>query len=168
MNRARFAIAATVMVIGFVVASAPFADAQQAPQLNSVLAGKKLTPPIRGEAQVEFTACAGNSVGCTRREGNTIVTTVPVKNVSSAPIARLRIDVTWYDKAGTVVTGGQGVLSALLQPGEVQTIRIETPYDGRMSTNNFLFAHVNGTIKPKRVAKLDVPRPAAEPAAAKK
>ena len=81
----------------------------------------------------------------------------------------MKIDITWYDKGGTVVTGGQGVIAGLLQPGEVQTVRIETPFDSRMATNNFLFSHVNGTVKPKRVAKLDVPKePAAAPAAAKK
>jgi hypothetical protein len=166
MNRARLAFAAALVIAGV---AGPGVEAQQAPQLNSVLAGKKLTPPIRGEAQVEFTACANNSVGCTRREGSTIVTTVPVKNVSAAPIARFKIDVTWYDKGGVVVSGGQGVLTTLLQPGEVQTVRIETPYDARMLTNNFVFSHVNGTVKPKKVAKLDVPRePAAAPAAVKK
>ena len=161
MNRARFALAATLLI----TAVLPVLG-QQAPQLNSVLAGKKLTPPIRGDAQVEYTSCAGNAVGCTHNQGGMIVTTVPVKNVSSAPIARLAIDITWYDKAGTIVAGGKGVIPGLLQPNEVQTVTIETPFNAKMSTNNFRFSHVNGDVKPKKVAKLDS-KPAA-PAPAKK
>jgi hypothetical protein len=161
MNRVRSIVAATVIAIGGVVLLGPAAYAQQAPQLNSVLAGKKLTPPIRGEAQVQFTACAGNAVGCTKRNNDVIVTTVPVKNVSSGPIARLTINITWYDKAGAIVSGGRGVVNGIIQPGEVANVMIETPYNARMQTNNFVFSHVNGTVKPMKVAKLEGPTTAA-------
>ena len=162
MNRARLIVAATVIAIGGVALLGPTTHAQ-APQLNSVLAGKKLTPPIRGEAQVQFTACAGNAVGCTKRNNDVIVTNVPVKNVSSGPIARLTVNITWYDKAGAIVSGGRGVINGLLQPGELGNVTIETPYNARMQTNNFVFSHVNGTVKPLKVAKLE---PAATAAAA--
>src|SRR5258708_32153924 len=116
MNRLRYAMAATLVSTGLcasiVLAQAP---------TTSVLAGKKFTPPIKGEAQIEFT----NPV--TKREKDMVVTKIQVKNVSGGPIARLTIDETWYDKAGAVVGGGKGTINGLLQPGEMQTITIETP-----------------------------------------
>jgi len=135
----------------------------QAPP-TSVLAGKKFTPPMRGEVMVEFTAPV------TKREKDLVVTRVQVKNIAAGPIARLTISETWYDKAGGVVGGGKGTINGLLQPGEIQTIVIETPYDAKMNGNNFNFSHVNGTVKPQKVAKFDMPpkQPAAQPAAGKK
>ena len=156
MNRARLLSAATLTVL--VAAAAP-AFAQPKPELRTVLAGKTFTPPLRGEAQVQLMAPV------TRRDGALVTTRIVVKNVSAGPIARLTIDETWYDRAGAVVAGGRGVISGLLQPDEVQTVVIETPYDARMSSNNWNFSHVNGTVVPKRVPKIEIP-PAAPAAAA--
>jgi hypothetical protein len=162
MNRERFSVAATLLFTGvFAVAALP--AAAQAPQLNSVLAGKKLTPPIRGEAQLQVVWPP-----VTKRDKDVVVTRFMVKNVSSAPIARLAIDIPWYDKGGAVVAGGKGVVN-LIQPNEVQTVLVETQYNAKMLSNNYQFSHVNGTIKVVKVAKLEVPKePAATPAAAKK
>ena len=44
---------------------------------------------------------------------------ITVRNASAAPIARLQIAETWYDKAGAIVTAGRGVINGLLQPGEI-------------------------------------------------
>jgi hypothetical protein len=152
MTRARLAFAATL--IGTAL-SAHVALAQNPPppNLTPILEGKKITPPLRGEAQVEFTSTKPN------REKDNVVTKFTVKNASPAPIARLEIDETWYDRGGAVLTGGRGILNKLLQPGEVQIITIETPWKAGMLSNNYNFKHVNGTVKPKRVAKLDVPKP---------
>jgi hypothetical protein len=161
MNRARFGLAATV--IGSVLVACA-AQAQTPPPMKSVLAGKKFVPPAKGQVEVEFTQPA------TRRVKDMVVTTIVVKNIHvSSPIARLTIDETWYGKDGAVVSRGRGVINGLLQPGEVQAITIETPYNARMSANNFNFSHANGTVKPNKVAKLEVPKePAATPAAATK
>jgi hypothetical protein len=162
MNRAPFALAATFVTL--FAGAALAGQATQAPPMTSVLAGKKFTPPVRGQADVEFTAPVS------RREKNFVITRIQVKDISNAPIARLTITETWYDKGGAVVTGSKGFINGLLQPGEIQTITIETPYDAKMSSNNFTFTHANGTVKPTRVAKLDAPPkdPAAKPAATAK
>jgi len=170
MNRARVAFAAT-FVSAFALAGAALVaqatQATQAPPMQSVLAGKKITPPLRGQAEVEFTSSKPTRVK------DDVVTKFTVKNTSNAPIARLEIDETWYDKGGAVVTGGRGVINGMLQPGEIQVITIETPYKAGMNSNNYNFKHVNGTVKPKRVPKLDAPsttakgggkEPAAKPA----
>ena len=54
MNRARLASAA--LVVGSVMFAGAVMTAQvtQAPPMTSVLAGKKFTPPVRGEALVEI------------------------------------------------------------------------------------------------------------------
>jgi len=164
MNRARFTFAATLVGASFIAAAA-LAQAQQPPPMTSVLAGKKFTPPFKGQAEIEFTKPV------TKRDKDMVVTTVQVRNTQTAPVLRLTIDETWYDKAGGLVTGGKGVVPRL-EPGEVATVKIETPFNPKMSANNYNFAHANGTVKPRQVSKLvpagDAKEPAAKPASATK
>jgi hypothetical protein len=166
MNRARVAfgatLVATMLTAGTALAQATTtqAPATQAPPLPSVLAGKKFTPPIKGEALIEYTSPV------TKREKDLVVTRITVRNASLAPVPRLVIAETWYDKSGAIVTGGRGEVKGLLQPGEIQTIVIETPYKTGMSSNNYNFSHANGSVKPTRVQKLDVPKDGADAKAA--
>ena len=159
MNRARFVFAAALVGAGLAAGSVLAQTAPQAPPLTPVLAGKKFTPPAKGQALVEYTKPA------TRRDKDMVITKIVVKNTSEAPIARLTIDETWYDKAGGLVTGGKGMVNGLLQPGEVKAVEIMTPYNAKMSANNFNFAHANGSVKPTLVKSLDEPKAAAKPAA---
>src|SRR4029453_15536505 len=101
MNRAHFAFAAT-LVCALTFAGLAAQVHAQAPNLTPILAGKTFTPPLRGEAQVEFVSTKPSPTG------DNVVTKFTVKNVSSAPIARLQIAETWYDKGGAVLTGGRG------------------------------------------------------------
>jgi hypothetical protein len=154
MNRARIALAATLVATAFV--GDVIGQTPQAPPMKSVLAGRKFTPPIKGEANVEYTAPV------TKREKEMVVTRITVRNASVGPIPRLTIDETWYDKGGVVVTGGKGIVQGLLQPGEIQVVTIETPFNAKMTSNNYQFGHANGTVKPVRVPKLEMPKPTAE------
>jgi hypothetical protein len=162
MNRARHALAAT-LVGASLVSVAIAAQTTSSPPMTSVLAGKKITPPLKGAAEIQYTKPV------TKKEKNLVVTTFMVKNMSNAPIARFTVDETWYDEKGNVVTGGKGVIG-ILQPGEVQEMRIETGWNPKMKANNYNFSHVNGTVpKPKRVDKLgDDKEPAAKNASATK
>jgi hypothetical protein len=175
MMRARYVLAATVMGASL-TGVAMFAQTPQAPPMTPVLAGKKFTPPVKGPAEVELTKPV------TKKEKDMVVTRIQVKNVSTAPIARLTVDESWYDKGGALVAGSKGVINGLLQPGEIQTIVIETQYNAKMAANQWVFSHANGTVpKPKRVDKLlaglgnEAPvkpaaaaKPAAKPTAKKK
>jgi hypothetical protein len=152
MNRARVAFSATLIATTLASGAALASQTSQAPPMKSVLAGKKFTPPIKGEAVIEFTQPV------TKREKDMVVTRVTVRNASLGPVPRLTISETWYDKGGTVVTGGKGSINGLLQPGEIQVIVIETPYNAQMNGNQFNFTHANGTVKPAKVAKLEVPK----------
>ena len=135
-------------------------DKPKAPEFKSVLAGKKFTPPLRGPADVDFVR------GATKREGNLLVTKIQVKNMSTAPIPRLTIDETWYDKNNNIIPGGKGVVNGLLQPGEVQSVEIRTPVNAAMTRSMLQFSHANGTVpKPHLVTSFGGKEPAAKTAA---
>ena len=161
MNRARLILAATLVGASLVAAHA---QTPAAPPMTSVLAGKKFTPPFKGQAEVDFTKPVS------KNEKGMVTTTIMVKNNAAGPLLRLTVDETWYDAAGGLVTGGKGIINRL-EAGEVGTIKIETPYNPKMKANNYNFTHANGTIKPHAVAKLTAAgdkEPAAKPAATKK
>jgi hypothetical protein len=160
MKRARFALAATAVSTMMYASAALTAQVTQAPPMTSVLAGKKFTPPVRGEALVEFTQPVTKAL-----PGKSMVeTTIKVRNSSGAPIARLQVTETWYDKGGATVASSRGVINGLLQPQEIQTITIQTPYNAKMSSNNWNFTHANGTVKVAKVKTLEAPKDAATPA----
>ena len=164
MTRARLALAASFVVASAATTVVVAQTTPPAPPMTSVLAGKKFNPPFKGQAEVDFTKPV------TKRDKDMVVTTLQVKNNMNAPLLRLTIDETWYDKAGGLVTGGKGVVNRI-EPGEVATVKIETPFNAKMSANNYNFSHANGTVKPHRVEKLAggaEKEPAAKPAAAKK
>jgi hypothetical protein len=161
MTRARLTCAATLVGASFVVSA--FAQTTP-PPMTSVLAGKKFTPAFKGQAELDYTKPV------TKREKEMVVTTIMVKNNATGPLLRLTVDETWYDAAGGLVTGGKGVVNRL-EPGEVATVKIETPFNAKMKANNYNFTHANGTIKPHAVPKLMAAgekEPAAKPAPAKK
>ena len=162
MNRARCFVAA---LIAASFGAAAFAQTQP-PPMTSVLAGKKFTPPFKGQADVDFIKPV------TKNVKGMVTTTIQVRNATNAPLLRLTVDETRFDKAGGLVTGGKGVVNRL-EPGEVATVKIETPFDPKMSANNYNFTHANGTVKPHRVDKFAASgdaakEPAAKPAAKKK
>src|SRR5262249_39986140 len=143
MNRARLFLAATVAGAAFVGVTTFAQDSKpQAPPMQSILAGKKFIPPIRGQAEIEYTKDA------TRRDGTTLITKIHVKNTSNAPIARLKVTETWYDKKNNMLPGGEGVINGLLQPNEVQVVEVRTPTNPNFNVQMFMFAHANGTVKP--------------------
>jgi hypothetical protein len=159
MHRARFAFAAALAAA--LCSGAPAAaQTPQAPPLKPILAGKTFIPPARGPVDLEYTAPT------TRREKNVVITRIVVRNPGEVPIARLSIDETFYGRDNNVVTRSTGVINGLLQPGEVQTVTIETPFDPRINSSNWNFSHANGQVKPVRVAKIEMPKE--DPAAAKK
>jgi hypothetical protein len=109
----------------------------------------KLISPVRGEAEL------GYLKPVTKREGNMIVTTIKVKNLASAPIAGLKVDEFWYDKAGEPVTGAQPFrYKKALMPGEVIDVVLKVPTNPKMDRNQYKFEHSNGTIKTKLLPKL--------------
>jgi hypothetical protein len=116
--------------------------------MKSVLAGKKFIPPAKGEVRIEYT----NPV--VKRTKDSVVTTITVKNIGLAPIARLTVNETWFNANGNIVSGNKGAIDGLLQPGEVKPLVVETPYKEGMDRSSMKFSHANGSVKEQRVAKL--------------
>ena len=126
MIRARLVLAATTVALSIPAGVALFAQTPPAPDLHPILAGRSITPPLRGEAQVQVVWPPTS-----KRDKDSVVTKVQVKNISSGPIKGLEIDQPWYNKGGAVVASGMGVINGLLQPNEVQTITIEVLVQAR-------------------------------------
>ena len=160
MNRARFAIIAALAAVT-VAGSNLLAQnpPPKAPEFKSILANRKVEPPIKGQAEVDFMQPV------TKRNGDVVTTMIKVKNTSAGPIARLTVAETWFDKGGAIVAGGQGSLEKILEPGAVDTVTIQTPWNAKMNGNSWNFTHANGTIKPRRVPKLDDAKAPAAPGA---
>jgi hypothetical protein len=109
----------------------------------------KLISPVRGEAELGYLRPVS------KREGNMIVTTIKVKNLATAPIAGLKVDEFWYDKAGEPVTGAQPFrYRKALMPGEVIDVVLRVPTNPKMDRNSYKFEHANGSIKTKLLPKL--------------
>src|SRR5262245_43439788 len=129
---------------GAVLMSGVFAHAQTPAQAPAAASGSKLISPVRGQAEIGYTKPV------TKREGNMIVTTIKVKNMAAAPIAGLKVDEFWYDKAGDPVTGAQPFrYRKALMPGEVIDVVLKVPTNPKMDRNSYKFEHANGTIKTK-------------------
>jgi hypothetical protein len=164
MTRARYAAAATLVASLAGVSVFAQQPPPAAPPMKSILAGKKFPPPLKGEAPIDLVKCP------TKREGTVLVTKILVKNTSTAPIPRLKVAETWFDKDGGMIPGGEAVINGLLQPNEVGTLEVRTPVNLKMSQSQLQFSHANGTIKPHAVKSLDAPaakEPATKTAAAK-
>lgn len=143
---------ALAAAIGFVIAPAAFAQTPAPAAPAATQAPRKLISPLRGEATVEFTKPN------TSRKGGNIVTIITVKNTSSAPIAGFRLEESWADKSGNLAGGDTYRHPKPFMPGEVVTITLTTPANARMTSNSLNFVHANGTVKPKNVPKIDVPK----------
>jgi hypothetical protein len=118
------------------------------PPATQPAAPAKFVPPIRGQAEL------GYLKPVTKRDGKEIVTTIKVKNLSTGPIAGLKVDEFWYDKAGDPVTGDTFRYRKLMMPGEVLDVTLRTPVNPKMDRNSYNFSHANGTIKTTLMPKL--------------
>jgi hypothetical protein len=113
---------------------------------------QKLVAPMRGNAKVEITKPN------TKVVGKEIVTTFLLKNIEAAPIAGVKIEENWFDKAGNPVMGDVFRHQKPLQPGEVITVTFKVPRSPNMQRNQYLFSHANGNLKQAVVPKIDVPK----------
>ena len=67
MNRGRIAAIATLVCVGL---AGPTLVAQQPPEMKPILSGRKVEPPIKGQAEIDFTQPS------TKRNGDVVTTTV--------------------------------------------------------------------------------------------
>jgi hypothetical protein len=111
---------------------------------------KKSAPPLRGTAELGFIQSA-------KLDGNTIVTTFQVKNLSATnAIVGLQITEFWYDKAGAPLqgTGDRQRLRTPLQPLEVTTITLRSPKVPGMTSPQYKCEQNNGSVKPVKLKQI--------------
>jgi hypothetical protein len=140
---------ALAAALGFMVAPVAFA---QTPAPAAQAAPRKLISPYRGDATVEYTKPV------TKRNGPNIVTTITVKNTSPGPLAGFRLEESWSDATGNLAGGDVYRHPRPFMPDEVITVTLTTPFNARMKSNSYNFIHANGNVKPKSVAKIEVPK----------
>ena len=146
------AVAAALLAPASMSLLAQGAPAAPAPS-TSVL--KKSAPPLRGQAELGFIQTA-------KLEGDTIVTTFQVKNLSATnAIVGLQISEFWYDKGGNPIqgTGDRQRLRTPLQPLDVATITLKSPKVAGMSNPQYKFEQNNGTVKPVSMKQAKVLKP---------
>lgn len=112
---------------------------------------RRFVPPIRGMANIEILAPV------TKVEGSDVVTRLKIRNASLGAIALLRVDETWYDKAGNAMPGDTQRWRKPFLPGEVIDIELRVPKSSRFYQNNFQFSHANGKIDVKTVKSFPKP-----------
>jgi len=109
----------------------------------------RFVPPVRGMAYIMIENPR------TRVVGNEVVTSLRIKNVSNGAIALLRVDETWYDKAGNALPGDSQRWRKPFMPQEVIEIELRVPKDSKFFQNTFQFTHANGKVDVKTVKKLE-------------
>ncbi len=130
------------------ISGSAFAQAQSAAPTTPAPAAKaRFLTPLKGVAAIEVIQ------GPSKFVGKEIHTLYKIKNVSSAPIALLKIDEYWYDKAGKMVSAGDQRYRQPFSPGEIIELTTKSPALPGAERSQATFSHANGTVKPKSVKK---------------
>jgi len=156
MNRSVFAPAFALLVCSALASSAL---AQTKPAVTQAKASAPAaTPapaakagfltPLKGEGTVQVLP----GVSKFDPKLKEVVTTYKVKNMSSAPIALLKLDEYWYANKQMVSTDTERYKQPF-QPGEVIEITTHAPAPANPAgwTKNVTFSHANGKITAKAV-----------------
>jgi hypothetical protein len=148
MNRSLFAPAVTLLVCA-ALSTSSFAQAQPAaPTTPAPVSKAKFATPIKGEAVIQVIPGPSNFNAKTKE----VVTTYKIKNMSSGPIALLKLDEYWYDSGKMVSTDTQRYRQPF-QPGEIIEITTHAPAAAGAAgwRKNVTFTHANGKVAPKAV-----------------
>jgi len=156
MNRSVYAPAFTLLLSTAVVASA-LAQAQPAvAQAKASAAAATAAPaakagfitPLKGEGAVQVVQ--GTSKFDPKLKE--VTTTYKIKNMSSSPIALLKVDEYWYEK-GKMVSTDTARYKQPFQPGEIIEITTHAPAPGNPVgwSKNLTLSHANGKITAKAV-----------------
>ncbi len=150
---ATLAVAGVLAAAATAAAQAPKPATPASPAAPAAQTARpRLVAPVRGVAQINFTkpVVKRGKVG----GKDFVITTMQIKNMATGPIAGLKVDDFWYDRAGGPLPSDSYRHPRPLPPGEVITVTLETPADPRMNRNQWQFSHANGEIKPTLVGKM--------------
>ena len=131
-------------------------------QIRSLLSNKgdsRLVATIRGPGQI------GYLTPVTSRDGNEIVTTFRIKNVSRGALAGFSVKEFWYDDDGETVTGDAYRMPRPFLQNQVIEVELRVPRNSRMSTNRpsvYDFSHQNGVVEATLFEEMEEPTPLEE------
>ena len=150
MNRSAFASALSLFVcatmLSFAQQTKPAATTGGA---AAAPARAKFATPIKGDVTVQVIASQPKFVG------KEIVTVYKIKNIESGPIAMLKIDEYWYDKAGKLVSSAEERDRQPFQPGEIIEVTARAPATPGALNKQARFSHANGKVVAKPVKKFE-------------
>lgn len=148
MNRSAFASALTLLFCTAIATSAYAQAKPAAPTTPAAPAKAGFVTPIKGEAAIQV--LPGTSKYDPKAKE--VITTYKLKNMSSAPIALLKLDEYWYSKGKMVSTDTQRHMKPF-QPGEIIELTTHAPATENPAgwTKNVTFSHANGKVSPKAV-----------------
>jgi hypothetical protein len=150
MNRSVFAPALTALICSALVTSALGQAKPAAPTTPTPASKAGFATPIKGEAAIQV--LPGTSKYDPKLKE--VITTYKLKNMSSAPIAMLKLDEYWYSKGKMVSTDTQRYKQPF-QPGEIIEVTTHAPATENPAgwSKNVTFTHANGKVTPKKVDK---------------
>jgi hypothetical protein len=130
---------------------APAAKATPTTTQQAPAAPAKFIKPLKGTADIQFIQMPSKKVG------TDIVTVLKIKNLSTAPVALLKVDEYWYNKANppAVITGDSEAWRKPFMPGEVIELTMKSPWKAEVGASQYQFSHAGGQVKLKRVTKFD-------------
>ena len=151
MNRSVFA-PALALLFCTAIATSGYAQAKPAaPTTPAAPAKAGFVTPLKGEAAIQV--LPGTSKYDPKAKE--VITSYKLKNMSSAPIALLKLDEYWYSKGKMVSTDTQRHMKPF-QPGEIIELTTRAPATENPAgwTKSVTFSHANGKVTPKKVDKL--------------
>ena len=149
MNRSALA-PAVAFLFSAVLATTALAQAQPAAPTTPATAQKaKFAMPLKGDAAIQVIQ------GDSKIVGKEIVTVYKIKSLAKAPIAMLKLEEYWYDKAGKVVTMATERYKQPFQPGEVIELTAHAPANSAAARKQAQFSHANGKVNAKGVKKFE-------------
>jgi hypothetical protein len=149
MNRSVFAPALTLLFCSAVVTSALAQAKPAAPTTTPAPPAKAgFVTPLKGEALIQV--IPGTSKYDPKAKE--VITTYKLKNMSSAPVALMKLDEYWYAKGKMVSTDTQRYRQPF-QPGEIIEMTTHAPADSNPVgwTKNLTGSHANGKVTLKAV-----------------
>ncbi len=108
-------------------------------------------PQVRGLARVQILAPE------TKVEGNEVISTIRVRNVSKGSITGFSVSEYWYDDQGNATPGSSRTHRKPFVPGEVLEIELRTTKNSKFYQNQFEFSHANGEVRATVVKSLPKP-----------
>ena len=98
-------------------------------------------PQLRGLARVQILAPE------TKVEGNEVISTIRVRNVSKGSITGFSVSEYWYDDQGNATPGGSRTRRKPFLPGEIIEMELRTTSNPKFYQNQFEFTHANGDVQ---------------------